>query len=201
MNYNWNEEKYFLKSEEKQICINMNTYQLCALRKVVDYISNSNTSWEYFSENGKKHYLSIIINNLSNINLDIFKEISKETLLLFNSHICYDVTNFNTVSIITYMKTKRKNEDANDYINIINTINDLIYKELVYIVDNINKCEYVNNYFLEAVQLKKGNIVGFYDLGKILIDGGNDITDISTPKIIKIVPSRNLYDFILRGRN
>ena len=42
MNYNWNEEKYFLKSEEKQICINMNTYQLCALRKVVDYISNSN---------------------------------------------------------------------------------------------------------------------------------------------------------------
>ena len=186
MNYNWNEEKYFLKSEEKQICINMNTYQLCALRKVVDYISNSNTSWEYFSENGKKHYLSIIINNLSNINLDIFKEISKETLLLFNSHICYDVTNFNTVSIITYMKTKRKNEDANDYINIINTINDLIYKELVYIVDNINKCEYVNNYFLEAVQLKKGNIVGFYDLGKILIDGGNDITDISTPKIIKM---------------
>ena len=73
MNYNWNEEKYFLKSAEKQICINMNTYQLCALRKVVDYISNSNTSWEYFSENGKKHYLSIIINNLSNINLDIFK--------------------------------------------------------------------------------------------------------------------------------
>ena len=186
MNYNWNEEKYFLKSEEKQICINMNTYQLCALRKVIDYISNSDTSWEYFSENGNKHYLSIIINDLSNVNLEIFKEIPNEILKLFISHICYDVTDFNNISIITYMKTKNENEDANNYINIINTINDLIYKEILYIVDNINECKYINNYFLEAVQLKKGNIVGFYDLGKVLIDGGTDITNISTPKIIKM---------------
>lgn len=186
MNYNWNEEKYFLESEEKQICINMNTYQLCALRKVIDYISNSDTSWEYFSENGNKHYLSIIINDLSNVNLEIFKEIPNEILKLFISHICYDVTDFNNISIITYMKTKNENEDANNYINIINTINDLIYKEILYIVDNINECKYINNYFLEAVQLKKGNIVGFYDLGKVLIDGGTDITNISTPKIIKM---------------
>ena len=186
MNYNWNEEKYFLKSEEKQIYINMNTYQLCALRKVIDYISNSDTSWEYFSENGNKHCLSIIINNLSNVNLEIFKEFPNKILKLFISHICYDVTDFNNISIITYMKTKNENEDANNYINIVNTINDLIYKEILYIVDNINECKYIYNYFLEAVQLKKGNIVGFYDLGKVLIDGGTDITNISTPKIIKM---------------
>lgn len=152
MNYNWNEEKYFLKSEEKQIYINMNTYQLCALRKVIDYISNSDTSWEYFSENGNKHCLSIIINNLSNVNLEIFKEFPNKILKLFISHICYDVTDFNNISIITYMKTKNENEDANNYINIVNTINDLIYKEILYIVDNINECKYINNYFLEAVQ-------------------------------------------------
>ena len=45
MNYNWNEEKYFLQSENKHISINMDTYQLCALKRVIDYVSNSDTSW------------------------------------------------------------------------------------------------------------------------------------------------------------
>lgn len=186
MNYNWNEEKYFLQSDNKHISINMDTYQLCALKRVIDYVSNSDTSWEYFSENGNRHYLRIIINNLSNVNSDIFKDISKETLRLFTIHICFDVTNFANIYIQTYMKIKKQNENATIYSDVINKINSLIYAEILYIIENINQCKYINNYFLEAVQLKKGNLVGFYNFEKIMLNCGDDIYDNSIPKIIKM---------------
>lgn len=190
MEYNWDEEifkKFLIESDEKFLKINLDMYRLIALKKVIKLFANSNESWEYFKYNykNKNHYLRIIVKDIKNMKWMNFENNLSENLKKFNVHICFEVEKFNYLSIQTYLIDSINGMEEYKVQIEINKINDLIYNEIIDIYNNIEKSELIENFFIEELQLSKGEIIGYYNFNRIKIDGGGKRSDYFYPRIIK----------------
>lgn len=179
MDYNWKNkyfDKYIAKSVEKELDLHLDMYKLYGFYKIITITFNTNESWDYFIK--RKHFLRIIINDINRIRhgiLEAFKDYHESISI----HICFDANKFNKLIVQTYSLI------ALD-INILNCINDKILEELTYIYDNILQSKIIENSFIECYQLRIGDIIGYYNLDKVEIDGGISTNDCTFKKVIKL---------------
>lgn len=188
MDYNWNDEylkRFKLKADGKTIFLDLNLYQLIALKKLLDMFTNSTKKWTYYISKAKRNEMRIVIHNIKKMRWIDFDKNIDEVLEKFIVHLCIDCKDFNKITVESFYNWTENFADDDVIVDIANNIVNTICDKIKYIYESVKNAILIENFFYESFQFRVGECFGYHDFDNIVLDCGSDRNVYDVPKVIK----------------
>lgn len=184
-NYYFN-SNFQYKSSTKNFSIDLDYLELLALKNIIEYKFSTKLDW-FFKKDSELNY-SIVIQDFLE-----YDTIGKMQKVEYLTYIIFTGNNFSKISITSYIYQKNNNLVIKE---ILKEKNKEIVDYVKCICKKIKCSSVVDNYFLEPVQLCYGAVSGYFDFGRLIVDGGAETEIYNNPQVLllKIKYSKIIVD-------
>lgn len=177
IDYNYYEDNsYKYKSSTKTINNKLDFEKTIALKNIIEKEYGSKTTWT-FKKEGILNYTIILINSFEH-SFNNHKQIVN-----YKTHISFTGENFSIISFTSFIY---QNVEDKNLQKIIQDKNKEIRDKIKNLYKEVINAILEDNYYFEFVQLCYGSVSGFYDFGRLKVDGGEQQKIYDHPEILKI---------------